>query len=200
MSSAAERIIDLYQQHAGVWDRQRGNYLLEKSWLDRFLALVPPKASLLDIGCGSGRPIARYLIEMGYQLTGIDSSATLIALCKDRFPSHTWIVADMRKLSLHRRFQGLFAWDSFFHLCPEDQRPLFSLFKQHAAPGAALLFTSGHRHGEIIASWQGEPLYHGSLETTEYRALLEQNDFAVISHVVEDPSCGQHTVWLAQHC
>jgi hypothetical protein len=60
------------------------------------------------------------------------------------------------------------------------------------------MFTSGHIHGEIIATWKGEPLYHGSLDGDEYRSLLGQNGFQVVSLVVEDPNCGQHTVWLAQ--
>jgi hypothetical protein len=41
-------------------------------------------------------------------------------------------------------------------------------------------------------------LYHASLGEAEYRSLLDQNGFDVVSHVVEDPTCGQHTVWLAK--
>ena len=199
MASEAERIIDLYQRHATEWDKLRGRYcLLEKRWLDRFLAPLPPGASVLDIGCGAGEPIARYLIETGCRVTGIDSSPALIGICKDRFPDQEWVVADMRGLSLDRRFDGILAWDSFFHLSPEDQRPMFPIFHRHARPQAALMFTSGHLHGETISTFQGEPLYHGSLDEAEYRSLLVQNGFEVVSHVVEDPDCGQHTVWLAQ--
>lgn len=63
MASEAERIIGLYQRHADDWDKERERSLLEKPWLDRLLALTPPKASILDIGCGSAEPIARYFIE-----------------------------------------------------------------------------------------------------------------------------------------
>jgi hypothetical protein len=28
--------------------------------------------------------------------------------------------------------------------------------------------------------------------------LLDRNGFDVVSHVVEDPGCGGHTIWLAQ--
>jgi CubicO group peptidase (beta-lactamase class C family) len=45
----------------------------------------------------------------------------------------------MRKLDLDTRFQGIIAWDSLFHLCPEDQRRMFPLFRKHSAPNAALL-------------------------------------------------------------
>jgi SAM-dependent methyltransferase len=198
VDSPAERIIGLYQRHADHWDRERGRDLFEKPWLDRFLALLQPGASILDLGCGSAEPIARYFIEKGCHVTGVDSSPALIDLCKSRFPDQNWIVNDMRTLSLSRCLDGILAWDSFFHLCPEDQRPMFDIFRAHAAPHAALMFTSGTIHGEAIGTFQGEPLYHGSLDTAEYRSLLHQNGFAVVSHVVEAPANGGRTVWLAQ--
>ena len=198
MTFAAEQIVDLYERYARDFDQERGRSLWEKPWLDSFLALLPPRASLLDIGCGSGEPIAQHLLERGHAVTGIDSSATLIQICTSRFPEHEWVVSDMRKLSLDRRFHGILAWDSLFHLCPDDQRSMFPIFRIHAAPEAALLFTSGPAHGEAIGTWHGEPLYHGSLDETEYRGLLAQHGFALKSHVVEDPNCTGHTVWLAQ--
>jgi 2-polyprenyl-3-methyl-5-hydroxy-6-metoxy-1,4-benzoquinol methylase len=199
MASESERIMDLYQRHATDWDRDRGRSLFEKPWFDRFLALLPPGASVLDIGCGAGEPIARYLIERGCHLTGIDSSSALIGMCRDRFPVQEWVVADMRGLSSDRRFDGILAWDSFFHLSPADQRRMFPIFRRHARPQAALMFTSGLSHGEAIGTFKGEPLYHGSLDEAEYRSLLVQNGFEVVSYVAEDPDCGQHTVWLARH-
>jgi trans-aconitate methyltransferase len=200
MSSEAGRIIDLYQRKALEWvrDRERPGGLMEQSWLDRFLALVSSNGSILDIGCGSAVPISRYLIEAGHSVTGIDSSATLIDLCRDRFPAHEWLVADMRRLALGRSFNGILAWDSFFHLCPDDQRQMFPLFQQHAAPGAPLMFTSGPAHGVAIGDFEGEPLYHASLDPAEYRSLLDQHGFRVIAHAAEDMNCGRHTIWLAQ--
>jgi hypothetical protein len=114
------------------------------------------------------------------------------------FSKQEWIVADMRKLALQRTFSGILAWDSFFHLCYDDQRRMFPVFRAHAAPNAALMFTSGLVHGEAIGSFGGEPLYHASLDPSEYRSLLDRNGFHVVSHVVEDPNCGGHTIWLAQ--
>lgn len=197
-SSAADAIVPLYQRHAAAYDRLRGRALIEAGWLGRFLSLLPAAPSVLDIGCGMGEPIARHLIERGCRLTGVDSSTPLIALCRERFPQQIWQIADMRRLSLGRRFDGLIAWDSMFHLSPGDQRRMFPLFREHAADGAALLFTSGPGHGEAIGNFEGEPLYHASLDPGEYRALLAANGFAVIAHVAEDPGCGDHTIWLAQ--
>lgn len=198
MSTEFDRIIDLYQRKAANWDADRGRSLFEKPWLDRFLSLLPNRGSVLDLGCGSGEPIARYFIECGYDVTGVDSSPALISLCTERFPGSTWTVADMRRLDLGRRFDGIVAWDSFFHLTPDDQRGMFPIFGAHVAAKGALLFTSGPARGVAIGSFHGEPLYHASLDIDEYRSLLDQCGFDVVAHVVEDPACGRHTVWLAR--
>jgi SAM-dependent methyltransferase len=198
--SEADEIISLYERHAEAWDRKRiPDLILEREWMERFIRLVPAGGSVLDLGCGSGQPIARHLIEHGFDVVGVDSSPTLLEKFRSRFPKAEWIPADMRTLSIDRRFEGLIAWDSLFHLSHESQRAMFAVFRDHALCGAPLLFTTGTGHGEAIDSFQGESLYHASLSPGEYRTLLESYGFSVLSHVVEDPRCGHHTVWLAQY-
>lgn len=60
------------------------------------------------------------------------------------------------------------------------------------------MFTSGTSNGEAIGTFEGEPLYHASLAPEEYRQLLQEQGFQVVSMVAEDPNCGGRTVWLAQ--
>jgi SAM-dependent methyltransferase len=150
MVSESERIIDLYQRHAKAWAAERGTRLVEAAWLDRFRSLLPSGGAVLDIGCGSGEPIARYLIERGHAVIGVDSSPEMIDMCRDRFPDGDWRICDMRNLSMDRAFNGILAWNSYFHLCHDDQRRMFPIFRSHSAAGAALLFTSGPSHGEAI--------------------------------------------------
>lgn len=199
MELDANKIIDLYDRHAHdyVADRRTVGWN-ESAWLDRFSALLRQGSSILDIGCGFGEPVARYLIDRGFAVDGVDTSPTLIALCRERFPQRSWHIADMRALALQDTFDGLLAWDSFFHLTHFDQRRMFPIFKRHARPHGALMFTSGTSHGEAIGSYRGERLYHASLAPEEYQALLESNGFRVLAHSVEDPNCGGHTIWLAQ--
>ncbi len=199
--NAADAIIGLYQENASAWAnlRMRGQPLFERSWLDRFLVLtLMGGRNVLDIGCGSGRPIAEYLINNACQVTGVDGAAALAEIARGAFPKHTWIVADMRNLPPLGKFHGLIAWHSFFHFKPEDQRPMFETFSQLCHPGAALMFTSGTSLGEAIGTFQGQPLYHGSLDPTEYRSLLQANGFDLIEHIEEDSTCGGATIWLAQ--
>jgi SAM-dependent methyltransferase len=200
MRASAHRIIDHYERHARAWDAdRRAGEWNDKPWHDRFIAALPRAASVLDLGCGSGSPVAQHMVERGLHLTGVDSSPTLISLCRQRLSDQQWLVEDMRSLRLSRRFDGVLAWDSFFHLTPADQRGMFDVFARHAAPSAVLMFNSGPTDGEAIGEYRGEPLYHASLSADEYSDLLLSIGFEVVAHAVEDwGTGGGRTVWLAR--
>lgn len=89
---------------------------------------------MLDIGCGSGLPIARELTSRGFEVTGVDGTPTMLAMFQRNLPTSPAHLCDMRQLDVGQRFEGLLAWDSFFHLSPEDQRAMFARFAAHAAP------------------------------------------------------------------
>src|SRR5262249_31201532 len=149
-------------------------------WIDRFVGLLPPAAAVLDLGCGGGEPVAASMVARGFQVTGVDASPTLISLCRSRMPNQQWVHADMRSLSLGRHFDGVLAWDSLFHLKPDDQRAMSSIFSAHAVAGGILMFNAGLRHGESIGSYQGDPLYHASLDAGEYASLLNEAGFELV--------------------
>lgn len=192
-------VVHIYEANAAAFDRDRGRQLMEAAYLDALIArLGPERRHVLDLGCGAGEPIARYLVDAGCTVTGVDAAAAMIELCASRFPSMTWIVADMRNLMLGQQFEAIVAWDSFFHLTGEAQRAMFPVFGAHIARRGLLLFTSGPENGEAIGELYGERLYHASLSADEYRSLLDANGFDVLRHAERDPDCGCHTVWLAQ--
>lgn len=198
MKKDAGQIIGLYRRNAQVWADLRGSAMPERRWLQKFMDLLPNASSVLDLGCGSGRPIAQHLSKNGVNVIGVDASPELIEIARKTLPDAQLVVADMRHLRLGARFDGIVAWNSTFHLTPEDQRRMFPIFARHAKKGAALIFTSGPRHGDAIGVFEGEPLYHASLDPEEYRSLLDQNGFDLIDYVLEDPDCGYHSVWLAR--
>lgn len=195
---SADQIIDLYDRHASTWNKLRTNHFIDRKWIERFGSLLTPSATVLDLGCGSGQPVARYLIEAGAAVVGVDSSTQMLALCSAQFPAQEWIHADMRTLALNRQFDAILAWNSFFHLKPDDQRQMFPVFRRHASPGALLMFTSGPSHGEALGVFEGETLYHASLDPREYTAQLHDHGFELLEHIVEDAECGGQTVWLGR--
>ena len=197
-SELAQNIIEIYKKHARAWTELRGQFLYEKAWLDHFLSLLPDHSTILDLGCASAKPIAAYLIAQGHSVVGVDSSKVMIEMAQENFPEQSWIQADMRQIDLGQKFQGILAWDSFFHLAQDDQRQMFEQFSIFAEQSTVLMFTSGPNHGEAIGNLFGEALYHASLAAEEYKQLLNDHGFQVIKMVAEDAECAGHTVWLAQ--
>jgi trans-aconitate methyltransferase len=199
MEDAAHRIVGHYEHHAMSWDAdRRAAAWLDKPCIERFLGLLPQGATILDLGCGGGSPVALHMVARGFRVTGVDSSPTLISLCRARMPDQEWIIGDMRLSALGRKFDGILAWDSFFHLRHKDQRTMFSIFAMHAAPAAILMFNAGFGHGEAIGTYRGDPLYHASLDASEYKALLADSGFELIEHSINDPAKGGRIFWLAR--
>lgn len=189
----------VYEAVAGQFDRDRSKGLMERPYLEQVMQRLGGSRKILDLGCGSAEPIAKFFIDAGCAVTGIDAAEAMIALCQARYPGQTWKQGDMRSLNLDSRFDAVIAWDSFFHLTAEDQRAMFPVFAQHCSPGALLLFTSGPAAGIAMGEIHGHALYHASLDSSEYEQLLASHGFSVLLHRVEDPECGKHTVWLAQY-
>lgn len=141
MPDLADRIVGHYDKHAAAWDHDRQiSYWNDRLWQDRFIDRLAHGGKVLDLGCGSGRPVAQHMVERGLRVSGIDSSPSMISFCRERLPDEEWILADMRQLALGRRFDGILAWDSFFHLDHDDQRRMFPIFGDHASHGAVLMF------------------------------------------------------------
>lgn len=192
-----KQTLKVYDTHALAYDQQRSKILFEKPWLDKFIARLPPGGKVLDLGCGSGQPISEYLINQGFDVTGIDASKAMLDLCRSRLPDSNWIQMDMRELELNTQFNGIISWWSFFHLNQDEQRQAIPLFNKHLNPGGSLILTIGHISGEAIGTVAGKEVYHSSLDADEYRNVLESLGFDDIEIKLQDESCGQSSILLA---
>lgn len=194
-----ENVFEVYDQIYDFFDKYRTRELTEKHYLDQIIKQIKPGGSVLDLGCGMGEPIARYFIDQGFKVTGIEPSHELIKMAKERIPEAKLVKEDMRLIDLKERFDCIIAWDSFFHLQKQDQRHMFVKFQQHINFKGFVLFTSGPDDGE---TWDndngGHQLYHASLSAQEYKKLFAEYGFDVLIHNIQDKVCDR-TVWLAQY-
>ena len=78
--------------------------------------LLKPGATILDVGCGSGLPVDKYLVEKGYDVIGIDLSAKQIALARQNVPEASYQVKDMVDLR-HGEYQvdAVVSFYAIFH-------------------------------------------------------------------------------------
>lgn len=188
-----------YDKIADWFDINRSRTLFEKPYLDKLIEFMRPNATVLDLGCGTGDPIARYLIDHGLTVVGVDACERMIERGNQRLPGVRFLLNDMRDLCLDEKFDAIIAWHSFFHLNQNEQRAMFSVFEQHIKPNGILLFTSGPDAGEVWSDNNGEMLYHASLSPAEYRVLFKRTHFEEVLFNAEDPECGEATVWMARY-
>ena len=193
------KVYESYDKIADWFDEVRSRDLIERPYLEALTANLEDGAGILDLGCGTGEPVLRFLSEFNYQITGVDGSRAMLDKAKSRFPNMKFILEDMRDIDLAGCFDAIIAWHSLFHLPPDDQRDIFEVLTRHMNPGGLLLFTSGTTAGECWSNNGGEDLYQSSLDTEEYKHLLAAQNFHVLRYVEDDPECGRATIWLARY-
>jgi cyclopropane fatty-acyl-phospholipid synthase-like methyltransferase len=191
-------VYKVYDKIAQWFFENRPQNLIEKNCLDNLISYLPKNAAVLDLGCGTGEPILRYLLTHGIDVVGVDASAEMLKIALDNFPETEFILQGMRELNLNRKFDAIIAWHSFFHLPADDQPAMFPLFATHLNNGGILMFTSGTEYGEAWGVNGGENLFHASLNTAEYENLLAKHSFKILKYQENDPDCAA-TVWMAQY-
>src|SRR5258707_7294428 len=107
-ASCAPRVSSLFVVDADPVDLVRSGYNVLSRYYrgdddpaheyDRWLAglrdCLPEGGEVLDIGCGCGIPVARYLSAAGYRVTGVDISDVQVERARQLVPAATFIRAD----------------------------------------------------------------------------------------------------------
>ena len=197
-AAGAAAIAGIYERHAAGFDarRRNSNTFMEAGWMARFLAFAKPDGRILDLGCGSGYPIAAHLIEQGRQVEGVDIAEAMIALCRAQWPDQTWRVGDMRTLALSGPYGGAIAWHSSFHLPGLDQAQLIARIGSVLASGAPFMFTSGDGDGVAWGDMFGDRLFHASLAPAQFETALEEAGLELVERRFNDETCGGAGIWL----
>lgn len=85
-----------YDAIAEQWDRQRTRLSpLEAEVLETVAGSVAPGSTILDLGCGTGRPVASFFAEAGHRIIGVDQSEGMLAFAQQRLPGQQWVLGSI---------------------------------------------------------------------------------------------------------
>ena len=155
---------------------------LIRSWVQQN---VPRRGSVLDVGCGSGVPVAQALIDQGLDVFGVDASPTLIAAFRRRFPSaHAACEPAQESAFFHRSFDAAVAIGLLFLLSPADQRHLLGRIAEKLRPGGHLLFTAPRRRCEWSDILTGRPSC--SLGQDAYACVLNEAGLTLVGCLTDE--------------
>jgi 2-polyprenyl-3-methyl-5-hydroxy-6-metoxy-1,4-benzoquinol methylase len=168
-----------YNKIAIKWNEYREKTNVEKIVIE-FASKIKPKGNVLDIGCGAGFPIAKYLSDQDFFVTGIDISENQIKIAKDKkIRNAEFYVCNFFNFRPDEKYDGIIAFDSFFHFPKEKQKEIYSKVSEWMKTGAYLLFTHGKMESEIEGEMYGESFYYSALGKEDVEKLLLMNNMNV---------------------
>ncbi len=172
------------------YDRVAERYLASKDAEDptTLAALVelarelPQGAAVLDLGCGAGVPVTRWLARR-FAVTGVDISARQLELARRHVPEARLLRADMADLSFApETFDAVVAFHSIIHVPRAEHPALLGKIYGWLKSGGGFLATwaLGEWEGEE-GDWEGwgAPMRWSHHDGETSLALLRDAGFAI---------------------
>jgi len=156
------------------------------------------RSRILDLGCGNGVPITEALVNAGYRVIALDSSAGMLARFRINLPDIPVLHADSRACPFaDNTFDGAISWGMLFHLTRADQAVVFASVSRVLKPGGLFLFTAAEIPDAddegITGTMNGVTFRYYAVP--DYATLLADHGFALVN-VHDDP--GANTYFLAR--
>ena len=174
-------------------------------YVDRVLEGLPAGAKVLDLGCGTGEPVAKYVVERGFRITGVDESAEMLKFARQIVPEAELIHADMASVEFLDTFDAAVAWDSMFHV---ERRHHAAIYRKLAAAlrtdARLLLSVGGSAPAEdnavegFTSEMYGQTFYYSGFDPVVTREIIEESGFEIELWEVDDPSSRGHVAVIAR--
>lgn len=191
------------QWHAN--QRARGYVEHVLSYVDRILEDLPTGARVLDLGCGTGEPVAKHLIKRGFSVTGVDESSEMLKFARQTVPEAELIHADMVNVELTDTFDAAVAWDSMFHVERKHHAAIYRKLANALRDGAKLLLSvGGSAPAEddsvegFTSEMYGQTFYYSGFAPEVARKLIEASGFEIELWEVDDPTSRGHIAVIAR--
>lgn len=178
-------------------------------WL---VSTLPPSQKIVDIGCGTGKPVCSTLADAGHDVLGIDISGAMISAAKERVPNAKFEQIDMRAYLSRTAPGSLDAATVFFSMIAsvtqEEIRSLLKELFRVLRPGGLFVFATVPLPAEkLTIKWMGKPVTVSSLAPEDAVESLKNAGFEIVEQKVETflPKgaeagiCGKEDVWEETH-
>jgi SAM-dependent methyltransferase len=157
---------------------------------DRLLEGLPTGAAVLDLGCGTGRPIAGLLVARGMRVTGIDHAAAMLAEARQAVQGANWCQAEL-DAPLAQTFAAAVCWDAIFHLERARHATVFREVWRALSPGGRFLFTTGgSAQPPFTDTMFGQEFFDDAPAPAETLALVQAAGFGLLGDVMLEPPRG----------
>lgn len=147
---------------------------------------VSPGAAVLDLGCGTGVPVARALATQ-YRVTGVDGSARSIELARQNVPNATFLQADMTQVAFPpQSFAAVISSYAIIHVPRTEHPALLQRIAGWLQPGGLLVATMGALESEgTEEDWLGAPMYFSHFDAETNQQLVTNAGFEKVEATLD---------------
>lgn len=210
MSDSPEGIVEYAYDNITEWYLQwvESQKSPRERYTKKLLEKLQPSPSILELGCGPGVPILKFLLDQGAQVVANDISTKQIEMAKARCPEAKLIAGDMTKLTFEpESFHGAISFYTLFHLPRSKLKDMLTKIHGWLKPGGVFVFNLAtvdeeEIHGEML----GYGMFWSSYDVDGNRALLEEIGFDLLQVEVlqagdgkldeDDPDFDAEFMWV----
>lgn len=150
------------------------------TWLLRKLG---PRAQVLDVGSGTGRPTAAALAAAGHDVLGIDVSPVMVELAARQVPDAAFQCADVREVPLEdASFDAVCVYFALLQMSRLDQSAVVRRLTRAVRPGgSAVLATVPLDVEDAEGIFMGQPVRVTSFAADDFVDMVTEAGLTVLS-------------------
>lgn len=193
-----QQTIQTYNLMAREYDEETKDFWerFPKAFFDEFASLTAH--TVLDLGSGPGRD-GLLLKERGLEVTCLDASTAMLALCKEK--NLTTVLGDFKNIPLNdSSFDSVWAYTSLLHIpkseMPQALQEIHRVLQPHGILGLGLI--EGTTEGYRESSGVDKPRWFSYYTKAEIENLLRSHGFEIISFNQFNPKTKNYLHFIAK--
>ena len=173
---------DVFDSLGRDYESAFAGFTAQREEAELLAGALPAHARVLDVGCGTGKPVAEVLSAAGHRVTGYDVSPNMVEIARAQLPDVRFDVADLRTLD-----QPAGSWDavvacySLLQLTRPEIDAALARFANWLAPGGIFLLATVPVDVEgFDFEFMGKPVTVSSYSAEGYRERLTRLGLEVV--------------------
>lgn len=188
-----------YDQITHLWEREKFNRANGIEQHKKALTFVENKGKALDVGCGSTGRLIDLLLSSGLQPEGVDISAEMLKLAREKHPEITFHHQDICEWEIPAEYDFITAWDSIWHIPLDQQEQVLTKLISCLKPKGVMIFSFGgtDEAGHHTNDFMGPTVYYSSLGVNRFvKLVIDLN--CVCRHLEYEKYPDLHTYLIVQ--
>jgi len=148
----SELVRNGYSKIAKTYHEQRDKYKNTRL-LGMLLKRLRNGSRIIDLGCGAGIPVAKFIMDKGCLVTGIDFAAGMLELARKNVPKARFMKMDITKMNFKpNSFDGAVSFYAMIHIQRQKHSHTYKKLHKILKPNAIMLINAC---GTDANGWEG---------------------------------------------